>query len=72
VKDVCVVYLKGSPELIAQRLAARHGHFFDPALLRSQFDALEEPRDAIVIEIAGTPAQIIDAIIVALRLRRAN
>jgi gluconokinase len=71
-KDVCLVYLKGSPELIMQRLAARHGHFFDPALLRSQFDALEEPHDAIVIDIAGTPAQIVDAIILALRLHHAN
>jgi gluconokinase len=58
--------------LIARRLAARHGHFFDPALLRSQFDALEEPHDAIVIDIAGTPAQIVDAIILALRLHHAN
>jgi gluconokinase len=55
-----------------QRLAPRHGHFFDPALLRSQFDALEEPHDAIVIDIAGTPAQIVDAIILALRLHHAN
>ncbi len=62
VHDVRIVYLKGSIELIAQRLAARHGHFFDAALLRSQFDALEEPREAIVVDIAGTPAEIVAAI----------
>jgi gluconokinase len=45
---VKLVYLKGSFELIAARLATRHGHFFDPALLRSQFEALEEPPTAIV------------------------
>src|ERR1043165_4499694 len=43
--DVRLVYLKGDFDLIAARLAARKGHFMPPALLRSQFDALEEPRD---------------------------
>jgi gluconokinase len=69
-KDVRLVYLKGSPELIAERLGARRGHFFDPALLRSQFDALEEPHNAIVIDIAETPPQIVDAIMLELRLNR--
>jgi gluconokinase len=71
-KDVQLVYLKGSSELIARRLAARHGHFFEPALLKSQFDSLEEPRDAIEVDIAGTPAQIVDRIMVALGSRHAN
>jgi gluconokinase len=62
VHDIRIVYLKGSTELIAQRLAARHGHFFDAALLRSQFDVLEEPREAIVVDIAGTPAEMVAAI----------
>jgi gluconokinase len=69
-KDVRLVYLKGSPELIAERLGARRGHFFDPALLRSQFDALQEPHNAIVIDIAETPPQIVDAIMLELRLNR--
>jgi gluconate kinase len=43
-------------------LAVRHGHFFDAALLRSQFDVLEEPREAIVVDIAGTPAEVVAAI----------
>ena len=68
VHDVRIVYLKGSMELIAQRLAARHGHFFDAGLLRSQFDALEEPREAIVVDIAGTPAELV----VAIRARLEN
>jgi gluconokinase len=62
VHDIRIVYLKGSTELIAQRLAVRHGHFFDAALLRSQFDVLEEPREAIVVDIAGTPAEVVAAI----------
>jgi gluconokinase len=60
--DIRLVYLKGSMDSIARRLAARHGHFFDTALLRSQFDALEEPREAIVVDTAATPAEIVATI----------
>jgi gluconokinase len=37
------VYLRASPALLAERLAARRGHFFGPRLLDSQLAALEEP-----------------------------
>jgi gluconokinase len=66
--EVKLVYLKGSPALIAQRLAQRAGHFFDPRLLQSQFDTLEEPADAIVVDISGPPEQIAAAIRARLRL----
>ncbi len=59
---VKLVYLKGSRELIARRLAQRAGHFFDQRLLQSQFDTLEEPADAIVVDISETPEQIADTI----------
>jgi gluconokinase len=59
---VRLVYLRGSPELIAQRLAARHGHFFDPALLQSQLDTLQEPADAIIEDIGDTPDQMAERI----------
>lgn len=59
---VKIVYLKGTPELLAQRIANRKGHFMRPALLPSQLDTLEEPRDAITVDISGTPNQIVDAI----------
>jgi len=52
------VYLKGSPELIRMRLAGRKGHFMDPALLGSQFDALEPPPDALRVDITPPPEQI--------------
>ncbi|MES2996383.1 MAG: gluconokinase, GntK/IdnK-type [Verrucomicrobiota bacterium] len=38
------IYLKGTPELIAERLASRSGHFFQPEMLESQFRDLEEPQ----------------------------
>ena len=59
--DVRLVYLKGDFDLIAARLAARKGHFMPPALLQSQFDALEEPapdEHAITVPIDATPEQI--------------
>ena len=60
------VYLKGDRDLIARRLAERLGHFFDRALLQSQFETLEEPRDAIVEDVARTPALIVDSIVAKL------
>jgi gluconokinase len=57
--NVVFVFLSGSRELIARRLAARHGHFMPPTLLDSQFAALEPPdpdEQAITTEITGSPA----------------
>jgi gluconokinase len=66
-----VVYLRGSYEFIAARLAQRHGHFAGVSILASQFQALEEPGDAAVtveLERAGTAEQIVDEIVTRLRL----
>ncbi len=52
------VYLKGSPELIKERLEARRGHYMNPALLQSQFSTLEEPKDAIYMDIDPDPSSI--------------
>ncbi len=57
------VYLKGPRELLARRLSQRAGHFFDPHLLQSQLDTMEEPANAIVADIAATPEAIADAVI---------
>ncbi|HTT76057.1 MAG TPA: gluconokinase [Candidatus Binataceae bacterium] len=65
-REVRLVYLKGPAGLIARRLGARHGHFFNPALLQAQLEALEEPSDALTVDIAGTPEQVADAIIAGL------
>jgi gluconokinase len=52
------VYLEGSPELIQKRLVARKGHFMNPALLDSQFEALEPPPDAVRVGITPPPEAI--------------
>jgi gluconokinase len=59
---VKVVYLKGAKSVIEQRLRNRTGHFMNPDLLQSQFDTLEEPRDAIVVDAAAAPEAIVDEI----------
>jgi gluconokinase len=51
VVEVRIVYLKGDAATIAPRLASRSGHYMPASLLHSQLTALEEPRDAIVVDI---------------------
>ena len=62
-----VVYLKGDAETIAPRLAGRRGHFMPPSLLTSQFATLEEPDNAIVVDIKQPVAAQVAAITRALR-----
>ena len=58
-----VVYLKGSYELISARLSQRSGHFVSPALLTSQFATLEEPQDAVVVDVNAEPEEIVNRIV---------
>lgn len=65
-RDVTLVYLRGSRELIQQRMAARHEHFMPVALLDSQFATLEEPgpdEHPVVVDIGGRPAEIVAGIV---------
>ncbi len=62
---VLLVFLETSPALAARRLRARAGHFFGPALVESQFAALEPPADALVL-----PADAaVDDLVTAIRRR---
>ena len=59
------VFLAGSKETIAARLAARHGHFMRASLLESQFADLEEPaadEPAIRVDIGPPAAEIVEQI----------
>ena len=60
--NVRLVYLRGSHELIAERLKGRHRHYMDPNLLPSQFATLEEPRNAIVVDVEATVTEIVGRI----------
>lgn len=57
--QVKFVYLKGSKELIADRLHGRHGHFADEKILAGQFADLEEPKTGIVVDISAAPEEIV-------------
>jgi gluconokinase len=56
------IYLRGTYEQIEARLLQRSGHFMSAKMLASQFDILEEPQDALTIDITHTPQEIISAI----------
>ena len=60
--EVQFVYLKGSYELIAERLHARKGHFADEHILAGQFRDLEEPSDAVAVDIGASTEKIVDEI----------
>jgi gluconokinase len=64
------VYLKGSRELILSRLRARHGHFANQSILDRQLEDLEEPEDAITVDIAQPPEAIAAEIIEKLKPKR--
>ncbi|MFT3820389.1 MAG: gluconokinase [Rubrivivax sp.] len=59
--DLCLLHLHGSPELLAQRLAARKGHYMPPSLLQSQLDTLEPPgpdEQVLTLDIAAGAPQL--------------
>ena len=66
VVDAQFVFLKASPALIQQRLAARKQHFMPASLIDSQFEALEEPQDAIVVDAGEEPTVIVEQVVKAL------
>jgi gluconokinase len=57
--DVQFIYLKGDYALFYKRLKDRRGHFFKADLLASQFETLEEPFDAITVDVARPPVAIV-------------
>ena len=66
------VYLKGSYDLIWARMQQRANHYMKPNMLASQFEALEEPADALTIEIDRPADHIVDEIISAVISQSAN
>jgi len=61
--DLKLVYLKGSPELIAGRLRSRSGHFAGESILADQFAVLEEPHDGFVVNVSSGSEAIVDQIV---------
>lgn len=70
--EVCFVYLKGSRDLIVERMRDRKDHYMPVSLVDSQFTTLEEPADAVVADIAKTPDEIVRYILAQLKKKRAD
>ncbi|MEP7133361.1 MAG: gluconokinase [Chloroflexota bacterium] len=47
-----VIYLRGSYELIQERMSGREGHFMKPEMLKSQLSTLEEPKNALILDVS--------------------
>lgn len=68
--DVRIVFLDGTQDLIAGRLAARKGHFMPPGLLASQFKTLEPPvgnENPVTVSIDATIEAIVEDIVRQLK-----
>jgi len=59
--SVRFVYLRGDYETILKRMQARQ-HFMRPEMLKSQIDALEEPKGAIVVDVEKSVEEIIEVV----------
>jgi gluconokinase len=72
-RNVALVYLRGTHALLYSRIKHRTGHFMPASLLESQFATLEEPgedENPIVVSVDSSPAEIVDAVLVAMQARR--
>ena len=57
------IYLHGDEATLAARAAARRDHFMPPGLLPSQFATLEEPHNALWVDVDQPPAAIVEEIL---------
>lgn len=55
------IHLAGDFDLIQSRLEQRKGHYMKAGMLRSQFDALEAPSDALTLDVTPSPEALTDA-----------
>ena len=69
--DVRLIYLSGTQDLIARRLALRKNHFMPPGLLASQFKTLQAPgadENPVTVSIDASVDAVVDDIVVKLGL----
>jgi len=66
------VYLKGSPSLIRSRLRKRPGHFMKAGMLASQFEALEAPDSALIVDVSVPPRVVVKHILSQLSTDHAD
>jgi len=67
-KNVVFIYLKGDKGLIEKRLSSREDHYAGVDLLESQFKALEEPQNVLILDIGDSPEEIVEKIVSEYKL----
>jgi gluconokinase len=60
--DVAVIHLTGTYDLLWSRMSARQGHFMKAEMLQSQFNALEEPQNALALTVSMPLNEMLDTI----------
>ena len=66
--EIHIVYLRGSYEQMRRHIEHRHGHFAGESILAGQFADLQEPHNALVLDVFHPPDQLASEIIASLRL----
>jgi gluconokinase len=61
-KNIKLVYLRGSYDLLLERLHSRQGHYMKDKMLVSQLADLEEPEDALRVDVSKSPEEIVSEI----------
>jgi len=63
IDGIVIIYLKGSYDMIWSRMSARQGHYMKSDMLKSQFDTLEEPQGAFVVDVSMPLAEMVNSIL---------
>jgi len=66
--EMPIVYLRGSYDEMRRHIERRHGHFAGESILAGQFADLQEPQDALVLDVSRTPDELAAAVIARLNL----
>jgi gluconokinase len=62
-EQIKFVYLRGSYDVIVERMKSRGKHFMKPEMLQSQFAILEEPQGILTVDVTLSPNEIVQNII---------
>ncbi|MDG2399197.1 MAG: gluconokinase [Akkermansiaceae bacterium] len=67
-KEAVFIFLHGSPELLADRINQRSGHYMPPGLLQSQLETLEVPTNVLALNVVESPQTLVEQIMARLNL----
>ena len=67
-KEAEFIFLYGSPELLADRINQRSGHYMPPGLLQSQLETLESPTNVLALNVVESPQTLVEQIMAHFNL----